>query len=330
MEPEKPKLTQREEGIRKKIQSQIKYCDYDQPYDGGDVVWIYGIKTDLYDLLSEHEIGEESKEKIVEHLFCPGCGNSTFDLMSNVGLETDYERELDEHFEKASKLFKKEVSVFENELETYPMLAMQNKLAKKIYSEIEQSKLPITDVSGNFFRARRVQSSEIYEADKMLQPPIGKPTEGRFNHAGQSHLYLANNKETAIKEVIYGDRGIVVWVQKFTVLRPIDKILDLTFDWTNLSTSTQTLMIALNIKDSLIKKDRNVENWKPDYYITRFLMDCAKKSGYNGIKYNSAHGYSEYNVVIFDSKSIDIVPKGNPKIKIFFSKDQKDNLPDIS
>lgn len=38
-----------------------------------------------------------------------------------------------------------------------------------------------------------------------------------FNHAGQSHLYLANNKETAIREISEGHNSLLLWYQEFDV-----------------------------------------------------------------------------------------------------------------
>lgn len=329
MEDYAPSLNRKEERVRKALQSQIKYCDYDQPYDGGDVMWLFGDKTDVYEMLSDYDISEASKEKIVAHLYCPGCGFDSFDLMSNVGIETAYERELDKHVKQASSLFTEQVISFERELELYPLLAMNNKLAKKIYKEIEKENLPITSVAGVFFRARRVESSEVFEVEKMYHAPLGKPHEGRFNHAGQSHLYLANDKETAIKEVIGQEKKGLVWIQEFLIEHTIDKILDLTFEWHKLSTSTQTLMIALNLDNTLRRADRNVGNWKPDYFITRFMMDCAKSFGYQGIKYNSAKGFGEFDLVLFYPEKISLVPRGKPAIEIFMDRDDREELPDL-
>lgn len=326
MEEFKPTLSKKEEKIRKKIQSEIKYCDYDQPYDSGDVIWIYGDKIDLYDMLSAYDISEASMDKIVDHLYCPGCGNEYLELMSSIGTETAYEKELDIYYSKASKLFINEVDAFEKELEQYPLLALNNKIAKSIFKEIEKETLPITSVKGTFFRARRVESSEIYNTEKMYHPPIGKSNEGRFNHSGQSHLYLANAKETAIKEVIAQDNALLVWTQEFLIENPVDKILDLSFDWSMFSTSTKTLLVALNIDNSLRRSERNIDNWKPDYFLTRFIMDCARKFGYKGIKYNSAKGYGEYDLVLFYPQEIDIIAQGKPMIEIFQGSNESNEL----
>jgi len=86
------------------------------------------------------------------------------------------------------------------------------------------------------------------------------------------------------------------------------------------------MLISLHYENSLNRSDRNVENWRPDYFLTRFIMDCAKKCGYNGIKYNSAVSSSGYNLVLFDPDISTIKPVGNPSIKIFMYKNERENF----
>jgi hypothetical protein len=234
------------------------YC---QPYDSGEVVWIFGDKIDLYDLFFDYNIPEKNWENILSHLHCPFCGSVSFELGSAIGLETSYEKSIKKHVENARKLYGKEVKNFEKDLEDYPLLGLNNKVAKKIFKELKDKKLPISEIEGDFYRARRVESSEVYNSSKMSHPPKGKPTEGRFNHAGQSHLYLASNKETAIKEVISEEHSLLVWYQEFLIEKKVQSILDLTFDWGNLSTSTSTLLLALQIKGSIGRKDKNNDLW---------------------------------------------------------------------
>lgn len=326
MDDIKPNLNTIEERIRHKIQNQIKYCDYDQPYDGGDVVWIYGDKTDLYDMFADFELPEKSQDKIIAHLSCPSCGNSSFELASNIGLETLYEREINSHVSKAGKVFKNEIKDFEDFIQEYPLLASQHKVGRKILKEIDKKTLPVVKIKGTFFRARGAESSKIVDSNEMFAAPKGKSFEGRFNHSGQSHLYLASSKNTAISEIVQQKPSMLVWYQKFKLEKEVNNILDLTFDWSNLETSTSIMLISLHYDNSLSRSERNLENWRPDYFLTRYIMDCAKKCGYNGIKYNSAVDSIGYNVVLYDPDISTIKPIGNPAIKIFMYKDERDNF----
>ncbi len=314
---EKPLLSKKEEKYLKKVQCKIEYCLYCQPYDEGEAVWIYGKRTELDDLFYDLNIPAEHWTNIMEHLVCPYCQHTGFSLGIDVGLKTKFEKEVDAHMDEVYNLYGSQVQEFEDFIEKYPLLAFKNKLAKRIHKELEEKKLPVIEIIGNFFRARKADSSEVLQKDKMLNPPMGKPTEGRFNHAGQSHLYLANTKPTAIKEVLSDEGSHLVWVQEFEILEKVNNILDLSFEWDVLTPSTSTLLLSLKVYNSIGRNDRNKENWRPDYYLTRFIMDCAKSLGYNGIKYNSTKESCDFDVVLFYPEQIKVTQKGSPDIEVW-------------
>jgi hypothetical protein len=320
---EKPELTVKEERYRNNIQSLIEYCLYCQPYDEGEPVWIHGDRIELYELMEDCNIPDNNQEKIAQNLFCPYCGNESFDLTLDVGVKTKFDKDVDKHLGEARRIYGKEIKGLERLLEQYPLLAYQNRLAKRIYKEIKNKKLPVISIGGNFFRSRKMESSEIINSHKMYNPSLGKPTEGRFNHAGQSHLYLASDKITAIKEVISGEHSLLVWCQEFKISVPVSDILDLSFNWDYLTPSTSTLLLSLKMSNAIERNDRNTENWKPDYYLTRYIMDCAKSAGYNGIKYNSTKQSVSYDLVLFYPEKIKIKTIGNPSIEIFLNKKEK-------
>ncbi|MDH7462613.1 RES family NAD+ phosphorylase [Chitinophagaceae bacterium 26-R-25] len=321
-----PELTGKEERLRKKVQSKIEYCSYCQPYDEGEVIWIYGDQIELNDLMDDCNVPEKDKQKIARHLHCPYCGHADFDLGFEVGVKTRFEKQVDAHMEEVYGLYGDEVIELENLLEQYPLLAYQNKLAKRIHKEINQRKLPFTIIQGEFYRARKVESSEVLSSGKMYNPPVGKPSEGRFNHAGQSHLYLANDKATSIKEVISDEHAVLVWTQKFEISKTVNDILDLSFDWSKLTPSTSTLLLSLKVYNTIGRNDRNKENWKPDYFLTRYLMDCAKQAGYKGIKYNSTKDEYNFDLVLFYPDQVKITAVGKPTIEIFLNKQEEEKF----
>lgn len=323
---DKPELTAKEEKYRIKIQSEIQNCIYCQPYDEGEVVWILGQRTDLEDLLTNLKIPEKNWDNVISHLRCPFCGFESFDKYSEIGVKTVFDIELDNHMDKVHSLYGSQVKAFEDLLEKFPLLAYSDRFGKRIYRELKERKLPSISLKGEFYRARRVESSEVLTKGGMYCPPTGKPQEGRFNHAGQSHLYLSNDKATAIKEVIKNEKSILVWSQKFEIQNDIEKLLDLTFDWMNISPSTSTLLLSLKVYNSIGREDRNKELWRPDYYLTRFIMDCAKEQGYNGIKYNSTKETAEFDLVLFYPDNLKIEAIGNPHIEIFMNKEDQDDF----
>ncbi len=321
---EKPELTSKEEKYRKKIQSEIENCIYCQPYDNGEVVWILGVRTDLVEILYRRNIPENHWDNIISHLHCPYCGNESFERYSEIGIKTKFDIEVDKHMDKVYGLYGSYVKTFEDLLENFPLLAYSNRFGKRIHKELKERKLPSITIKGEFYRARRVESSEVLTVDGMYNPPIGKPQEGRFNHAGQSHLYLSNDKATAIKEVITNEHSLLVWCQKFELKKEATNILDLTFDWMNITPST--LLLSLKVYNSIGRADRNKELWRPDYYLTRFIMDCAKEQGYNGIKYNSTKDTTEFDVVLFYPDKLNVVAIGEPHIEIFMNKDDQNEF----
>jgi len=137
---------------------------------------------------------------------------------------------------------------------------------------------------------------------------------------------MASDKKTSIKEVTSEKKSILVWNQEFKISTEVNDILDLSFDWSNLTPSTSTLLLSLKVFDSIGRTDRNLYNWNPDYFLTRYIMDCAKSLGYNGIRYNSVKESNAFNIVLFYPDKIDIKPIGNPCIEVFLDEKDKDRF----
>jgi len=129
--------------------------------------------------------------------------------------------------------------------------------------------------------------------------------EGRFNHAGQPHWYVADSERTAIAEVL-DDEGGVVFVQCFRV-GPCAKVLDL---YRSLDEDDGAAAETVNLESALAivmmgEPDRYVDRkhaWKPGYLLPRFVMDAAKLAGFQGIKYRSTRASSGANLVLFNGK----------------------------
>lgn len=313
-----PKLSPQEEKHRSKIQSKISYCYNCQPCDGG-IFWILGNQTCLEDLMDDCRIPLRYRENILPWLSCSNCGTADFTLYTDVGTPTESEKRLTAWHSKANVMHKKHVQSFEEHLLNSPTLALGHSFGRRILKEIREHKLPTTCVQGKFFRARKINSDQIFKVKDMLQAPLGKPSDGRFNHAGQSHLYLSTERNAALREVL--DQDCIAWVTSLTLTEPIDKILDLDLQWSDDISDTESLLLhALTIKRTLIRSDRNLEKWTPDYYLTKFIMDCAKSCGYKGIRYTSAKESSSSNIVLFYPDHIKNKKDGKPKLVIYYKK----------
>jgi hypothetical protein len=294
------KLSNRLEKLKNKIQEKIRYCYNCQAYEGGQIFWILGRQYDLEYIFDEFEIPENKRDVIASSLHCLYCGTE-LQRFDSVGLENKFDEEIRRFIDLAIKTYGNKIIELENLLKQFPTLALQSSLAKRIQKEIRENKLETCSLSGLFYRARKIVSSDILKPKDFLAPPQGKSEEGRFNHSGQSHLYISSDKETAISECIGEKAATLLWLQEFD-LKQIKNILDLTLDWDKIGPSSSTLFIALHESGILMKTKDNKNLWKPEYCITRFIMDCAKQSGYEGIKYFSSRNITGINTVIFNPK----------------------------
>lgn len=310
----KPTLTNIATNYLKKAQAEVKYCINCQPRDGGDYVWVLGEQTTLKDIFCDLEIPEKYHCDIAQHIVCPYCGCDQFDEHTDVGREDKWNIMVQEYLTKADRKYGRQVALLQDHLQKYPLLSLTAPLAKTIYREITRGKAPTCSEHGLWFKSRPKKNKKIYRLVDMQAAPVGCSSDGRYNHAGQSVLYLANHEETAMCETI-DDLTLLndIWIQKYEI--NISNILDLTHDWDNLGPSTSAVIVALLSGIALSQKveARNC-TWKPEYFITRFISDCARAAGFNGIRYNSTRGVGT-NLVIFTPDLPSIIPNGSPELK---------------
>jgi hypothetical protein len=282
----------------KRVQKKIRYCDTCQPYDGGETVWIYGSATEMDDLLRDCNVPYEKWDEVMPGLHCPFCGNENLDLSSTIGVKEAYEIKFEKEREDAIEKHYKAIVRFHTLLTRTPMLALKDRLGRTLRKEIREYSSTFS-LKGNVYRAKKNEGEKPRPLVSRMRPKRGYAEEGRFNHAGQPHLYLCFHEFHAESEVNYDlSKREKVWVQKFNVVSPIDNILDITYDYDG-SQSKSALLMALFYSNTLVRTKRNKRRWKPDYLMTRFLMDVAKDAGFNGILYNSARHHGK-NIVLFN------------------------------
>ncbi|HDR7431266.1 RES family NAD+ phosphorylase [Bacillus toyonensis] len=283
-----------------KAQDLLKYCVTCQPYEGGDYIWVLGEETTVDEIFDEINCPERYRDEIAEHLVCDNCSADITSRYDTVGKEDRYEIELQDFVKKSLKEYGKELLDFYHFLEQYPSLGQSTVLGRKLFKEINAGQLPVIAVKNKeWIRVRDVTSSKILGEEDMKAPPLGLSSDGRYNHAGQSNLYLAIDEETAVREVIGEDKSCIIWRQKF-LIKSLENILDLKHEWTSLNTTLNSIFIALLSSEILEKKVlQRGSTWKPEYFITQFIGDCARYAGYSGIRYNSTKKTGE-NLVVFD------------------------------
>ncbi len=312
-----PSLNKTAERYRQRVQALVKYCPTCQPYDGGEYVWIWGQETTLEEIFYDIKVPEKHWEDIAAHIACDNCGASGFEPWDTVGTEDRYDVLRKMHLRKSEQKYGKQVDKLQEHLEKYPFLTLNAPLGRTIYREITQNTPPTCSIQGTWYRTRPVEDSKIYQLEDMKAPPIGRAGDGRYNHAGQSILYLAEDLETSMREAVNDlEDAAMVWTQAYG-LENIPNILDLTNDWNNYAPSTSAAIVALLSSRILCRKVLDRESkWKPEYFVTRYIADCARLAKFNGIKYDSTRGYGT-NIVLFDHHILPIKSEGKPEIKTY-------------
>lgn len=295
-----------------RAQAEVAYCATCQPYDSGECVWIFGVRTSMYETLMELDVPEEHLEAVAEALSCPNC-SAPLDISCDVGLKTEYEKQIDALHEKWYEEYDFRVEDFYEHLERYPYLGLEHELGRRIQKTI--ARMPKITIDGeDWYRARRVKSSHVLRTQDMYppEPCSARIREGRFSHTGQRVFYLANSEKAAAKEVLQTGEGIV-WVQCFR-LSNVSQILDLVGEpFTEPSPRLGVIAYGLIHTDALRREVNRSSSWKPEYFVPRFIADCARISGFRGIRFISTRNYS-INIVLFDWSDDMLPPAGEPAL----------------
>lgn len=60
----------------------------------------------------------------------------------------------------------------------------------------------------------------------------------------------------------------------------------------------------------------NISEWRPEYFLPRYIADCARQSDFNGILFSRRKHYSE-NLVLFSWNESQVKPIGGPKLYVY-------------
>lgn len=295
------------------VQREVGYCFEDQPRDR-DFYWCLGQRTEIRDLLESLAVPEHLRERVARRIRCPYCGNRGFDLDDEVGVYEAWERESQRRAAEWSKRWKPELDAFAKYLSSYPYLGMDHPMGRRIAAAIDELATQTLD-DELWWRARQPSGARDFDPSDMLPPPPRLArAEGRYNHFGQAVFYLASSPEGATREVLETrKRDVLAWVQPFRV-KNLSSILDLTeSDPTELDTRS---VLAAGLVSSLRSlRPRGDSPWKPQYFVPRFVADCARRRGVAGIVFSSSRHFDR-NLVVFQPRSPNIVAEGNPKLYV--------------
>lgn len=295
------------------LQSEICYCDTCQPYEDGEAIWVLGVRRNLEALFDEYNIDEDLRDEISNNLNCPNCGRN-LERYDDFGERTPYEKQVDQKQEEWSGRYKDQLDGLAKFIAEYPYLGVKHELGKRIVELMPQ--FPVTEINNSsWFRARNVLNGKLFSREDMRAPnpemvAIG---EGRFNHYGQSHYYLADSEIGAAKELLAFSDEKLVWMQSVLIIST-GPILDVRVGFHEPDLDASLIPTGIihfsNILNLHVERNKN---WKPEYFIPRFVADAAKLAGFQGILYTSSHHYYD-NLVIFNPSEINYQLNEDPYI----------------
>lgn len=227
---------------------------------------------------------EEECLHLIKNIECPRCENP---IEYNFW-PYNFSFDLPDGFE--SKL--EEIDILATET---PFLLLLHPLSQEIYSAMKNifQKIKSVHIDEKYYRGRILEKEKEYYEDDFKCAPKSVVKEGRYNHAGNPVIYLADSVLTSFYELRKPKEGIAIAeVNIISKLKILD-LIELEDEWKN----------VLNIISwsSLVSSPSEGEGWyKPQYTFTRFVADCAKQLGFDAIKYPSIRHGKHHNLVILN------------------------------
>jgi hypothetical protein len=308
--PEQGYMEEDVESFARDVEALLSTCAVGQPWDDGEAVWLNSHMA-LNDVMGDADVPEECREQVAALVRCQCCGDS-HELWDEVGVKSQgelrYEQLMEEWYEKHSYRLEE----FDSFLQKYPYLGAAHDFGKELRAGV--GSFPSKTVKGElYFRARRIDSGRAYTLEDFIPPDPAKFSvgEGRYNHAGQSVMYLADDKEGAAIECVRQGESRA-WVHGFRI-RQVDKILDLSDEETWADESMPLLAFGLMHSGAVRQYADRSNSWKPQYFVPRFIADCAREAGFNGILFKSVRHWSS-NLVLFSYDPAIIAAEGEPEI----------------
>ncbi|MBS5985251.1 RES family NAD+ phosphorylase [Clostridium sp.] len=227
---------------------------------------------------------EEEYLRLIKNIECPRCKNpiwnSFWPYNFSFDLPDGFEMELEEIDKLASET---------------PFLLLSHPLARDVYSEIKKisEKVESVHIKEKYYRGRVLEREKEYHENDLKCAPKHLVKEGRYNHAGNPVIYLADSPLTSFYEMRKPSQGIALAEVNITSPLKVLDLIELEDDWGS----------VLNIISwsSLLSSPKEGEGWyKPQYTFTRFVADCAKQLGFDAIKYPSIRHGKHHNIVILN------------------------------
>lgn len=188
-------------------------------------------------------------------------------------------------------------------------------LAKEIEKiDLYRARIGIKDILTYSELGEETQKTYIpYKKNEIGAPWPRIATEGRFNRAGTSYLYLASNLETAINE-IRPSVGHCVSIGKFRIEKKVNIVDFSNLDFYDYATSDDKIDEYVKLKS--IEEILCIPNPDKEYRLTQGFSDAFILLGYDGIKFKSSVSYDTYNIVLFNRSCAEYIDGTHKVVEI--------------
>ncbi|GAB4022661.1 hypothetical protein GCM10028808_70810 [Spirosoma migulaei] len=260
----------------------LRGIDFQSNATGLDLLYSAGRLKDYY--------SEDEYWKLVRQLKCPNCFMNFEYNIYPYDLPFDPPSDFEENLKK-----------LKDHIESFPFLVLENDLARDTFTELEKlsTKIKPKEVNGVFYRGRTINGRVPIKED-FLAPPKSVTKDGRYNHTGIPIIYIATTPETVYYELRQPKTDL--WIAKIELNYKL-KILDFSDEYIENNDLIQAISWS-----SLASSPKEGDGlYKPQYYFTRFISDCCKYFGFDGIKYPSIRYETGFNLAIFDCNKIETI-----------------------
>lgn len=294
-----------------RLSSQVDSCDF---CNSNSVPVIdTTMLTDMFDLVCGIYVLNDEGERLVDLLI------SDWKLFS-VGTATAQNLlvEILDDGEKARQRYSPETGNQSQNLASWKNLREELRCQNRFFpaTDFNENRLevllaglqvPLDDLPTGWYRARIESDGQAICSENMGAPPAKKATAGRANPVGIPYLYLASSKETAVAEV-RPHPGESLTLAAFQIERGLN-LIDLRNPRILITpfTMQETREVAELRDDMDFLVSLGKELSTPvlpdaavvDYIPSQFLCEFIKKSGYDGVVYESSIE-GGVNLALFD------------------------------
>lgn len=191
---------------------------------------------------------------------------------------------------------------FHSFLFRFPSLGLAHELGREIRDNMREQPL-ISLPARSWYRGVEEKDQRGTPGFEDFLPPdphsVAVP-EQRFNHQGERVFYLAESARGAALEC--SEEGKTVWTQRIRIAGA-DRILDLTGD--------PDLVSEAATYSGELERLCRPPHLKPEYRVPRFVAECARYAGVNGLLVPSTKEGT--NLVLFTWRDEDVSPQGEPQ-----------------